>query len=407
MPGAHSAAVGFWVGVGSRDETPSLAGASHYLEHLLFKGTRTRSALDIASVIDGVGGEMNAFTAKEHTCYYAHVLASDLPMAIDVVGDVVLNATLTTADLESERSVVLEEIAMRDDDPGDAVHDLLGETLFGSHPLGRPVIGSIERIENLTRTQIAGYYRRRYVPDNMVISVAGRIDHAEIVDRVRKVFGDRLGKERTPIAPRGRAAVEPVLSGPARRVGVINRKTEQAHVVLGSLGLTRFDERRFTLGVLNAALGGGMSSRLFQEIREKRGLAYTAYSFSTLYASEGQFGVYAGCQPKKAKQVLSIMREQLADVAANGLTQTEIDRGIGQVRGSTVLALEDVGSRMTRIGKSELSYGDHVDVDWLIERVSSVTRDEVAELAADLLSREQCLAIVGPFGEHDFDAVMS
>lgn len=403
MPGVHSATLGIWVGVGSRDETPALAGASHFLEHLLFKGTKRRSALEIAAVMDAVGGEMNAFTAKESTCFYAHVLDSDLPLAVDVVCDVVTSAVITTADVETERGVILEEIAMRDDDPSDAVHDLFGETLYGSHPLGRPVIGALATIESLQRIQIAGYYRRRYLPESMVVAAAGNVDHSTVVRLVRTAFDSVLRDGAAPLPPRT-GTRRP--ARPAHQVGVIDRGTEQAHITVGGFGLDRCDERRYAMGVLNNALGGGMSSRLFQEVRERRGLAYSVYSYASQYAGAGTFGVYAGCQPKRVREVLSILREELGKVAEHGLTDEEVTRGKGQLRGGLVLGLEDTGSRMSRIGKSELVYGDHITVTDLLGRIDAVTPEQIRALAGDLLDQPMCLAVVGPFQDADFEGVL-
>jgi len=401
MPGVHSATFGVWVGVGSRDETPRLGGASHFLEHLLFKGTRRRSALQIAAEIDAVGGELNAFTGKESTCFYAHVIDRDLPLAVDVVCDVLTNAVIAAGDVDNERGVILEEIAMRDDDPGDAVHDLFSEVQFGDHPLGRPVIGSVQTIEALSRSQIAGFYRRRYRPQTMVVAAAGNVEHRQVLRLVAQAFGKVLGAPAEPDPPR--VGVVHGLGGPARSLGVLHRSTEQAHVVLGSAGLDRFDERRYALGVLNNALGGGMSSRLFQEVRERRGLAYSVYSFASQYAGGGSFGVYAGCQPSRTHEVLSIVRDELAAVAAEGITEEEVERGKGQFRGGLVLGLEDTGSRMSRIGKHELTHGEHVTVPELLARIEAVTVDEVRQLAGDLLNRPMCLAVVGPFAEDEFD----
>ncbi|HEY2167274.1 MAG TPA: pitrilysin family protein [Jatrophihabitantaceae bacterium] len=404
MPGVRSVSVGVWVSVGSRDETLGLAGTSHFLEHLLFKGTARRSALDIATEMDAVGGEFNAFTEKEHTCFYATVLDRDLALALDIVCDVVLDATVTAQNVDVERSVVLEEIAMRDDDPSDLVHDEFASALFGDTPLGRPILGTVGSVTALSRTQIAGYYRRRYTPDAMVISVAGNVDHGDVVRLVRRAFADRLDVALAPQAPR---PVHPSgAHSPARPVVVIGDDTEQANVVLGMRGVSRHDPRRFAVGVLSAALGGGMSSRLFQRIREERGLAYSVYSFSSGFSDDGAFGVYAGCQPAKADEVLGLMRVELDAAAAGEMSGAEIERGKGQVRGGIVLGLEDSGSRMTRIGKSELVYGDVLGVDQLLARVDAVTESDVAEVAADLLSRPRCLTVVGPFGEHDFDGAV-
>jgi len=407
MPGVRSASVGVWVGVGARDESPSLAGSSHFLEHLLFKGTTTRSALEIATAMDEVGGEFNAFTEKEHTCFYATVLDLQVPLAIEMISDVVLNATVTAADVEVERTVVLEEIAMRDDDPADLVHDEFASTLFGDTPLGRPILGTESSISAMTRSQVHGYYARRYQPSRMVVAVAGNVDHAEVVRLVRRAFDARLdgGTAGAPGLRPDRPAM--VRSASARpRARVVSDDTEQANILLGGPGLSRFDERRFVLGVWSTALGGGMSSRLFQQVREERGLAYSTYSFTSSYAGDGLYGMYAGCQPGKADEVVAIMSAILDDVAVNGLTEAEVARGKGQLRGAMVLGLEDSGSRMTRIGKAELTYGDVLGLDQLLEQVDSVTTAQVNDLAAELAAQPRRLTVVGPFDAHDFDAAV-
>jgi predicted Zn-dependent peptidase len=400
MPSVRSASIGVWVPIGSRHESPAVAGASHFLEHLLFKGTTSRTALDIATAMDALGGELNAFTEKEHTCYYATVLDRDLPLAVDIVIDVVLNATVTAHDVDVERSVVLEEIAMRDDDPADLVHDVFASTLFGDTPLGRPILGSITSITALRRARIAGYYHRRYLPRDMVVAVAGNVDHAAVVRRVRTAFDSADGRGGYQPARRQDQ------SRPAPRATIVGEETEQANIVLGTQGISRFDDRRFTAGVLSAALGGGMSSRLFQRIREERGLAYSIYTFSNSYTDTGQFGIYAGCQPGKADEVISLITGELAAVAEGGFTEAEVQRGKGQMRGAVVLGLEDSGSRMSRIGKSELVYGDVLGVDELISRIDAVTVADAADLAHDLLHRPRALSVVGPFGPHDFDGVV-
>ncbi|MDT4911558.1 MAG: hypothetical protein QOC66_686 [Pseudonocardiales bacterium] len=406
MPGVRSASVGVWVPVGSRDESPALAGSSHFLEHLLFKGTTNRSALDIASEMDAVGGEFNAFTEKEHTCFYATVLDRDLPLAIDIIGDVVLNATITAQDVDVERGVVLEEISMRDDDPSDLVHDEFATALFGDVPLGRPILGTEESIRSLSRRQINGYYRRRYTADSMVVSVAGNLDHGEVVRLVRRAFEGRLDEAVGPRPPRASAETVTEPGRPAQQVVVRADDTEQANLVFGCRGLSRHDPRRYAVGVLSSALGGGMSSRLFQRVREERGLAYSVYSFSSGYADAGMFGVYAGCQPGKTDEVLSLIVTELDAAAQGELSAAEIERGKGQMRGATVLGLEDAGSRMTRIGKSEVAYGDIIGLDEVLGRVDAVTVDDVAAVAAELLGRPRCLTIVGPFGDHDFDGAV-
>ena len=403
MPWVRSASVGVWVDVGSRDESPSVAGASHFLEHLLFKGTPTRTALDIAIGMDAVGGEFNAFTEKEHTCYYATVVDRDVDYAIDVICDVVLDATVAARDVEVERHVVLEEIAMRDDDPADLVNEEFTAAVFGDTPLGRSILGSDASITGMTRRQVAGYYHRRYQPGDMVVAVAGNVDHAAIVARVRRAFAGRLDADHEAPAPRGTdgAAAPRFVDRPVTRV--VGDDTEQANIVLGVRGLSRHDPRRFAVGVLSAALGGGMSSRLFQRIREERGLAYSVYSFHAAYADTGMFGVYAGCQPAKADEVLALMREELEAVARGGLSSDEIERGKGQARGGMVIGLEDSASRMTRIGKSELVSGEVLTVDGVLARIEAVTDDDVRTVAADLFDRPRSLAVVGPFEANAFD----
>ncbi|MFI0897632.1 M16 family metallopeptidase [Streptomyces sp. NPDC020983] len=395
LPTVRSATFGIWAAVGSRDETPALSGATHYLEHLLFKGTERRSALEISAAVDAVGGEMNAFTAKEYTCYYARVLDTDLPLAVDVVCDMLTGSLIRQEDIDAERGVVLEEIAMTEDDPGDQVHDLFCGAMLGDTPLGRPVLGTVETINALTRDQVARFYRRHYDPTRLVVAAAGNIDHASVVRQVRRAF-ERAGALRdpdaVPQAPRGgRRALTT-----AGAVEVLDRRTEQAHVVLGMPGLSRTDDRRWALSVLNTALGGGMSSRLFQEVREKRGLAYSVYSYTSSFADCGLFGVYAGCQPSRVPEVLKICRDELHHVAEHGLTDEELRRAIGQLAGSTVLGLEDTGALMNRIGKSELCWGDQLSVDDLLARIAAVTPDEVRAVARDVLGQRPSLAAIGP-----------
>ncbi len=395
LPSVRSATFGIWANVGSRDETPTLNGATHYLEHLLFKGTAKRSALDISAALDAVGGEMNAFTAKEYTCYYARVLDTDLPLAIDVVCDMLTGSLIDAADVDAERGVILEEIAMTEDDPGDCVHDLFAHTMLGDTPLGRPVLGTVDTINALTRDQIARFYKKHYDPTHLVVAAAGNVDHAKVVRQVRAAFekAGALGRtDAVPVAPRSGAKTIRT----AGRVELLGRKTEQAHVVLGMPGLARTDERRWALGVLNTALGGGMSSRLFQEVREKRGLAYSVYSYTSGFADCGLFGVYAGCRPSQVHDVLGICREELDRVANEGLSDEEIGRAIGQLSGSTVLGLEDTGALMNRIGKSELCWGDQMSVDDMLARIAAVTPDEIREVARDVLGQRPSLSVIGP-----------
>lgn len=406
ITGVRSAAFGIWVNVGSRDETPKVAGASHFLEHLLFKGTKRRTALEISSAIEAVGGEMNAFTSKEYTCFYARVLDNDLPLAIDVISDLITSSIARPADVDAERKVVLEEISMRDDDPSDLVHDLFGETFYGDTQLGRPILGTIASINGLSRNSIYNYYQKRYLPNEIVVSAAGNLKHQKVVDLVIKALtqDDFLNKSSTPseLRPNIRAK-----RSPDKNVGIINRKTEQAHIFLGMEGVARDDQRRFAMGVLSAALGGGMSSRMFQEIREKRGLAYSVYSYAQQFAGSGFISFYAGCTPTKSVDVVAIMRDILDDVVTNGLTHEELERAKGAVRGALVLSQEDTGSRMSRIGKSELVYGEVLGFDTILQEISKVSSNDIRQLAGEFLTKSPTLAVVGPFPKRSiFEKVM-
>jgi predicted Zn-dependent peptidase len=398
LPGVRSAAIGIWVGVGSRDESVPEAGASHYLEHLLFKGTSTRSALEISASLEAVGGDLNAFTSHEYTCYYARVLDADLPLAVDVLSDMVLDSLIRDEDVDAERGVVLEEIAMHDDDPGDAVHDVFAGALLGTSPLGRPILGTVESIEDMPRDRLDAYYRARYQAPQTVVAVAGAVDHDEVVRAVLAAFA-RAGAG--PDADPAPSRIGPRKPFPGGRTTVATRQTEQAHLVLGTAGLARTDPRRHALMLLSTALGEGMSSRLFQEIREKRGLAYSVYSFTSSFADTGMVGVYAGCAPRRARTVLDLARRELAAVADGGLTDDELRRAKGQSRGSLVLGLEDPLSRMSRLAKGELVYGELPSVDELLARYDRVTADEVRAVAADVLTAPLVLGAVGPFDDAD------
>ena len=393
VPGARSAAVGVWVGVGSIDETPRLAGASHFLEHLLFKGTRTRTGQQISEAIDSVGGELNAFTSHEYTCYYAHVLADEVEMAVRLVCDVVLEAKIAAADVDIERQVILEEIAMRDDDPEDALNDLFASAVFGGHAVAEAVIGTVETIEEMTRTQINGYYRRRYSPDKMVVSVAGAVDHAKAVAWVQAVFAPHVDKS-VAAAPFRPDSGTRALSG--RRVAVAERDIEQAHLCLGSLALPRRHPQRYALAVLNSALGGGMSSRLFRAVREDRGLAYTCYSATSSYAGIGSFSVYAACQPENLGEVAGVIGAELS-AARTGLTPEELVRAKGQLVGSMVLGLEDNESRMSRIGKNLLVRNEFTSVENEVAAIRAVTAEEVIAVADLVLADSYAAAVVGPY----------
>ncbi|MBO9568814.1 MAG: insulinase family protein [Cellulomonas iranensis] len=398
MPGLRSATVGAWVGVGSRDETSGHFGSTHFLEHLLFKGTARRTAMDIAEAFDAVGGEANAATGKEHTCYYARVLDSDVPMAVDVIADMVTSARLDADELETERGVILEELAMNDDDPSDVAHEQFAAAVFGDTPLGRPIGGTPQAIRDVPRDAVWEHYREHYRPETLVVTAAGGVDHDALCAQVEAALaagGWPLDPTATPRARRTAGAPVP----PAALELTIRRSTEQANVIVGGPCLTSTDPRRFVLSVLSAALGGGMSSRLFQEIRETRGLAYSTYSFATGHAETGLFGLYAGCTPARVDEVTALMVAELERMADAPMGAAELTRSIGQLCGGLVLGMEDTGSRMSRLGKAELVHGELLDVDESLERVRAVTAAQVQELAAELAAAPRSVVRVGPFGD--------
>lgn len=411
VPGARSASVGVWVGVGSVDETARLAGASHYLEHLLFKGTHAHTGYEIADAFDAVGGEFNAFTAHEYTCYYARVLAQQAEMAVSLVSEVVLDAVIATVDVDTERSVILEEIAMRDDDPEDTLADAFAAVVFAGHPVADPVIGTNETIAAMSRAQVAGYYRRRYTPDKMVLAVAGGVEHGDVVRWARAALGRfpaaGLPRDRSiadgradlirPAPPRAGSPVRRRSAGAGPRLAVLERDIEQVHLSVGVRSGPRGADDRAALAVLTGALGGGMSSRLFRSIREERGLAYSVYAGTSTYADVGSFSVYAGCQPEHLGDVATLIGAELEQVAEHGVSDTELRRVQGQLTGSLILALEDTESRMSRIGKNLLVRSDYRSVDDELAEISAVTADQVRAVAGRLLSGPRSAAVVGPF----------
>lgn len=400
MPGLRSATVGAWVGVGSRDETSGHYGSTHFLEHLLFKGTQRRSAMDIAEAFDAVGGEANAGTGKEHTCYYARVLDSDLPMAVDVITDMVTSARIDEAELETERGVILEELAMNDDDPSDVAHEEFAAAVLAGHPLGRPIGGTPDTINAVPRSAVWEHYQWHYRPETLVISAAGGVDHDALCAQVEAALSDGgwdLAAGATPRARRDSSDITGV--GEIGTELTIRRTVEQANVVIGSTGISATDDRRFILSVLSAVLGGGMSSRLFQEIREKRGLAYSTYSFASSHGGIGTFGLYAGCTPAKVDEVSELLVSELEHLADSGITTAELERSVGQLSGGLVLGLEDSGSRMSRLGKADLVTGELLSVAESLDRIRSVTADEVQALAKDLAARPRSTVRVGPFGD--------
>ncbi|POH58073.1 M16 family metallopeptidase [Arthrobacter glacialis] len=399
MPGQRSATIGFWVGVGSRDESEGQHGSTHFLEHLLFKGTKRRTALEIASAFDEVGGESNAATAKESTCYYARVLDSDLPMAIDVIADMVTSAVIDTAELEQERDVILEEIAMDGDDPTDVAHENFVAAVLGGHALGRPIGGTPEAIKAVPRESVWAHYQKHYRPETLVITAAGGLDHDTVCTLVLDALRTAGWSLDEGVAPAPRRANDVVAVSGTAGLHVINRAVEQANIILGCPSLRATDSRRYVMSVLNSILGGGMSSRLFQEIREKRGLVYSTYSFASSYADTGYFGMYAGCSPAKVGQVIGLLSAELEKLAADGVSDLELKKALGQLSGGIVLALEDSGSRMSRLGRAEIVTGEFMDIDESLDRIRKVTAAEVQELARELAAAPRTITVVGPFEE--------
>jgi predicted Zn-dependent peptidase len=395
MSEVRSVSVGFWFDVGSRDEPDQLAGTSHFLEHLLFKGTATRTAKDIADAFDAVGGDVNAFTGKEYTCYYARVLDDDLPMGIEVLSDMVRNSLLEVGEFESERKVILEEIAMHEDAPDELVHDLFFRSMWDGHPLGRPVLGYNETIGAVARDQVQSYWQDRYSGPNLVVAAAGKVVHDDLHQRIAAVFDEDGGRRtlRSGPAPQPRLGVD-----------VHRRPTEQAHIVFGTEGLPRADEDRHALAVLDTVLGGGMSSRLFQEIREKRGLAYSVYSYRSLFADTGSLVVYAGTTPQNAETVIDLIRDEIESITSDGITDAELLRAKGHVKGSLVLSGEDPGSRMNRLGRQQLTTGEILSIDELIAKFDALDMDDIRRVADRVLGHGRFrVTVVGPFDEDAFD----
>jgi predicted Zn-dependent peptidase len=394
MPDLRSVTSGFWVGVGSRDEPQELNGISHFIEHLLFKGTAQRTARRIAEDFDSMGGELNAFSAKEYTCYYSKILDEDVEEAFEIMADMLNNSLLLPKDLDSERNIILEEIAMHEDSPDDIIHDLFVSALWESHPLGQSVLGHQNVIRTLTRDEVANYFERFYQPRNIVVAAAGNIEHERLVELINRFMNKETQGERHQ-----RHTVIPEIRP---HTVVYDRPTEQTHIVLGTRGLPRQSPDRFTLAVLDNVLGGGMSSRLFQKVREERSLAYSIFSYHSMYIETGLFAIYAGTSPDNTSAVLEIIKEELDLILEKGITEEELDRAKGHIKGSLVLSLEDSGSRMTRLGKAEVCGGEILSMDQLLAKINAVSGDDVKKLAQGLFgSRKLIVTAIGPFGDKE------
>jgi len=393
MPEVRSVTIGCYVAVGGRDEPGELAGASHFLEHLLFKGTPTRSAHEIAEAVDARGGEMNAFTAREHTAFYTRLPSAELAFAVELLADVVSAPAFRPEEIESERQVILEELALSEDEPDERAHTLCMEALFPAHPLGREVLGTEDTVDAMTRDQIVGFHSRHYGPANLVVAAAGDIDHDAVVSAVVERFDGTAaaGHRRPRSAP----------TEPAVPMAALRRGTEQAHLTLGWRAFDHHDPDRYPLAVLNQVLGAGMSSRLFQEIRERRGLAYSVYSYSALFSDAGAVMVYAGTAPARLPEVRSRIEAEIARLVADGVSDHELAVAKGYLEGSLVLGLEDSGSRMARLGSNLMSRGEVTPVDDHLVKIGAVTRDDVARVVQRVLAGPATVAAVGPLDERD------
>lgn len=388
IPHVRSVSIGLWVGAGSRDERPEINGMAHFIEHMMFKGTQSRTAKQIAEELDAVGGQLNAFTSKEYTCYYAKVLDEHLDVAIDLLADMFFNSLFQPEELEKEKNVIIEEIKMYEDAPDELVHDFFASTIWHDHALGRPIIGNIDIVRSITREQMLDFYKNFYVPGSLVIAVAGSIRHEAVVAKLAPLFSDFTGP-----AP-ARHYLSPVAN--ARILGK-QKETEQVHLCLGTPGLPLDHEKTYILHVLNSILGGGISSRLFQEIREERGLAYSVYSYHTSYRDAGLFSVYTGLSRENLDEVLELIAREIKNIKKQGASPEEVRRAKAQLKGSMFLGLENVSNRMSRLGKSELCLGRIILPEEAAEKIDRVTGEDVRKLAGELFVKENfTMAAIGP-----------
>ena len=398
MPTVRSISIGMWIDTGSRDEEPIEAGASHFLEHLLFKGSETMSARYIGEAFDAVGARHNAFTSKEYTCFWVRSRDADLPLAVEILAEMLQRPAFRQGEIDSERHVVLEEINMNEDDPTDVAHEMFMKAMWSGHPLSPPILGTRASITEMTRETIAGYWRRRYTPHATVVAAAGNLVHDEMVSFVEQHMAEWQGPEleRDSTVPEDRACVE-----------VTTRDTEQAHLILGGRGLRRDDDQRWALTILDHVLGGGMSSRLFREIREERGLAYAVHSFRMGFLEAGSIGVYVGTTPTQAAEVLMLVRDEFDKLVESGITSEELDRAKGYVKGALALSLEDSNSRMAHLGRNEISNLVHLSIDETVDNIDTVSGDDVLNLARELYAGPFVVGAVGPFGAKDLEEFVS
>ncbi len=390
VPHVQSISLGLWVGTGSRDEAPAIRGISHFIEHMLFKGTQKRTAWEIADTIEARGGHLNAFTGKETTCYETRVLSEDLELSMDILTDMFRNSVHDPEEMEREKRVVIEEIKMYEDTPEEQVHDLFEQVLWNTHPLGKPIIGTEKTVSAITREAILDYMKTLYTPERIVVSAAGNLEHSQLVRLAEKTLGDMTGTAPKRILKPAKA------SGKSKKLS--KRDTEQVHFCLGTNGYNKQENERFALSILNNVLGGNMSSRLFQEIREKRGLAYSIGSYTRVYLDTGHFCVYGGTSPQTYQQVLDLTLAEFENVRKNGLTEDELSKAKTQIRGALVLGLEGMNSRMSRYADSLLAFNRVIPISEVLERYNSISHDDIGNVANKVLSPEaQTLTAIGAF----------
>lgn len=392
IPGVRSVSTGIWVGVGSRHENNGQEGTAHLIEHLMFRGTKKRSASDIATALDSVGGQLNAFTTKEFTCYYTKTLDEHFYLGLDVLTDMFFNSTFSEESIEKEKSVITEEIKMYENTPDDLIHDFFMQTVWPDHPLGKPILGTIESLENIQREDLLNFLKEKYIPERVVVVVVGNLNHEEVQSKVSELFINRQ-----PYTNTTRLALPKRASGASTH---LKRDIGQVQICLGTDGLSQKDERLYVLYILNNILGGGLSSRLVQSIREERGLAYSVFSYHSTFCDTGLFTFYAGTSPNKYYEVIDLFIKEIQQVVQYGITATELKRAKDQFKGNLLMGLENVSNRMSRLGRNELCLAKIISPTEIIKRVSSVTLDEVHELAHELFGENHfTLSTIGPLDQ--------
>jgi predicted Zn-dependent peptidase len=400
MPYARSVSMGVWVNVGARDESAFESGLSHFIEHMIFKGTQKRSAFQIAKEFDAIGGNTNAFTTMENTCYYARVIDSHTETMVDILSDIFVNSVFDSGEIDRERPVILQEIGMVEDSPDEYIHMLSGRNFWGENPLGRSILGPPENIAQFDAQTIKNFFHRLYQPDRIIISAAGKIDHNRLVELVEPVFGTIQSRDGFPPrkTPRGCSVVD-----------LNQRNLEQLHICLSTPGLSITDPRRYAISLLNTILGGNMSSRLFQEVRERRGLAYSVYSFISSHVDTGMFGFYMGVDPQRAKETTRLVLEEIDRIKKEPVEAEELSGAIEYTKGSLLLASENADNQMVRSAQNEIHFGDDIALQSIIEKIEAVAADEIQDLANELFNRRQMtLTLLGPMDadQKEFEEIL-